>query len=228
MTRDTEQMYCVIRLTSAAALTVLLSTGTFAETPAVPGPATASSETVVAKVPLDYATLTHTISIEMLRAGSHDPSGTNDYFFTVTLYGVLNTSEQRNLDFAASKKVVVERGNFGDTHIDSLDVWKPDAKLKNYKEFKIEGNAIRELAANAMTEFKVQESDIAVMVEIAMFEKNKRFIFLGDDTPIAKTSYHPIPATKFDLPLRTNQTLTITDDKGTYVKFLIKYEAAKI
>jgi hypothetical protein len=173
--------------------------------------------------PLDYTTLTATIGIDSLRAGSHDPSGSNDYYFTVKVYALHNTAEERNLPFEKRKTLTVDLGTFGDTKIDALAIWKPDEKLKNFKEQKIDGNTLRELAARAMQEFGAQEPEIAVLVEIAMFERNKRFFFFGEDTAVAKTSFYPIPPTKFDAPLRTNQTLVITDDKGTQVKLTVTY-----
>src|SRR5689334_5809516 len=116
-----------------------------------PAPAKSTAE------PLDYTTITHTLSIDSLRAGSHSETGTNDYDFRVTMYGLLNSSEERNLPFDQRKKIPVELGSFGDTKIDSLAIWKPDEKAKDYKELKIDGNAVRELAAKTMSEFKVLE-----------------------------------------------------------------------
>ncbi len=188
----------------------------------------ASAEPAVRKdvnEPLDYSTLSHSLSIESLRAGSHDESGTNDYVFKATMFGLLNSSEERNLPFQQRKKVTVELGPFGDTKIESLAIWKPDEKAKDFKELKVDGNAVRELAAKTMGDFKVQEGDVAVMVEVAMFSKHKKlFFFFGDEQQIATASYYPIPTTKYDTPLRTNQLLTITDDKGTNVKIAVRYE----
>lgn len=174
--------------------------------------------------PLNYVTLTHKLAIDSLRAGSHDESGTNSYFFDVKMYALLNSPEERNAAFDARQKLVVELGAFGDTQIESLALWTPDEKLKNFKELKIDGNGLRELAARAMTEFKVPESSLAIMIEVVMYERAKKFIFFGDDTLVAKASYFPIPQTKFDKPLRANQSLSITDDKGTQVAVAVRYE----
>lgn len=202
----------------------LLSAGrALAQVPTTAPAAPVSSPDAAAKEPLDYVTLSHTLSIDSLRAGSHDASGSNDYFFTVVAFGLLNSAEERNMAFEARKKLTVELGTFGDTVIDSLAVWKPDEKLKNYKEFKIDGNVVRELAARTMKEFAVQEAEISVMVEVAMHERNKRFIFFGEDVAVAKVAYYPIPATKFDAPIRANQSLAITDNLGTLVKVSVKY-----
>ncbi len=192
-----------------------------ADKPAAAPAATAAKAT---DEPLDYTTITHSLSIDTLRAGSHSETGTNDYAFQVTMYGMLTSSEERNLPFEQRKKMPVELGSFGDTKIDSLVIWKPDEKAKDYKELKIDGNAVRELAAKTMSEFKVLEDEVAIMVEVKMFIKKKKFFFFGDDQELAKASYYPIPPTKFDTPLRTNQMLTISDDKGTSVKIAVRYE----
>jgi len=186
-------------------------------------PATATAQALVAES-LDYTTLSQLIFITSLRAGTHTESGKNHYYFAAVMYGLLNSPEERNSEFSKRKKLAVELGNFGDTKIDALAVWLPDEKAKNIKEFHIDGNAIRELAARTMTEFKVPEGAVAVQVEIAMFLHNKKFIFFGEDKLLAKTLYYPISQTKFDTPLRTNQTLTITDDFGTDVKLAIRYD----
>lgn len=190
-------------------------------------PAATPTTTIAAKTtpePLDYTTVTHTLSIDSLRAGNHSDTGTNEYTFTVTMYGLLNSSEERNLPFEQRQKIPIELGSFGDTKIDSLAIWKPDEKAKDYKEFKIDGNAVRELAAKTMGEFKVQEDAVAIMVDVSMFVKKKKLFFFGDDQQVAKASYYPIPPTKFDGPMRTNQVLTISDDKGTNVKIAVRYE----
>lgn len=203
-------------------LAALLSTLAMAADKA-PAPVAAASKTAEAE-PLDYTTMSHALNIDSLRAGSHSETGTNDYDFRVSMYGMLNSAEERNLPFEQRKKIPVELGTFGDTKIDSLAIWKPDEKAKDYKDLKIDGNQIRELAAKTMSEFKVQEDGVAIMVEVKLFIKKKKFFFFGDDQELAKASYYPIPPTKFDTPLRTNQVLTISDDKGTSVKIAVRYE----
>lgn len=173
--------------------------------------------------PLEYDLLGQTIAIDSLRSGNHDESGVNDYVFHGRVYGLLNSSEERNLAFEKRKKLEVDLGSFGATKIDALSTWKADEKTKDVKELTIEGNAVRELVARTMTELKVTEGDVAVMVELEMTEKNKRFFFLGEDTVVGKASYHIIAPTKFDVPARTNVALAITDDKGTLVKLTVRY-----
>jgi hypothetical protein len=86
----------------------------------------------------------------------------------------------------------------------------------------IAGDAIRKLAAQSMQEFKITEAEVAVMVEVKMFEKAKKYFFLGEDTLIAKTEYFPISQTKFEKT--TDTELTLQDDKGTNVILSIKYK----
>lgn len=171
--------------------------------------------------PLDYETLSHNISVNTLRAGSHDPSGTNDYYFVADMYSLVNSSEERNLEFLKRKKIKVELGSFGETSIESLKTWRFDGK-EGDKTLEVAGDAIRKLAAQSMQEFKILESEVAVMVEITMFEKAKKYYFFGEDTLIAKTEYFPISQTKYEKS--HDSELTLQDDKGTQVVLKIDYK----
>ena len=172
----------------------------------------------------DYDSLDHTLSIQTLRAGSHDPSGTNDYYFTANMYTLINSSDERNLEFDKRKKLPLDLGTFAETQLESLKVWKPEGKDNAGKSLIIAGDAIRKLAAQSMQEFKITEAEVAVMIEVKMFEKAKQYFFLGEDTLIAKTEYFPISQTKFEKTVDTE--LTLTDDKGTNVVLSVKYKPA--
>lgn len=176
--------------------------------------------------PRDYQQLIHTLQVSSLRAGNHDPSGVNDYYFVATMYGLLNSSEERNLPLDKRKQLVVDLGSFGDTQIEALKAWQHDDKAQNPKQLRIEGNAIRELTARTMTEFNVAEADVAVMVEVALWERAKRFVFFGEDYKVGKVDYFPVPQTTFEqaASLRVDTTLTISDDKGTLVKLAVTYD----
>lgn len=176
-------------------------------------------ETVALK---NYDTLTHTVSINSLRAGSHDPSGTNEYFFVANMYSLINSADERNIEFSARKKIHVELGKFAEMKIESLKSWKADEKTSAGMDLAIDGDAIRKLAAQSMQEFGVQETDIAVMVEITMFEKSKKYYFFGEDTLIAKTEYFPVSQTK--LENTADIDLVLQDIKGTNVLIKIKYK----
>jgi len=209
----------------ATAFLVLAALGCASHARAAATPAAASDAPAAtsAPEPINYALLTHTLAITSLRAGSHDPSGTENYEFEVKMYGLLNSSEERNLDFAKRKKVVVDLGRFGDTKIEALALWQEDPKTKEVKELKVDGDRIRELMARSMQEFKAREDELTAMIEVAMYVKHRKYFVLSDETLVAKASYYPIPPTKFDVPLRTDQTLTISDDKGTSVKLSVHY-----
>lgn len=182
-----------------------------------------ASLTALAENPLDYETLTHTLSVETLRAGSHDPNGTNDYYFAVAMYSLLNSADERNLEFDKRKKIKVDLGTFGETTLEALKSWKPEGQ-SNDKKFKIAGDAIRKIAAQSMQEFKVSEADLAVLVEIQMFEKAKKYYFFGDDTLITKTQYFPISQTKFEKA--ADADLTMQDDKGLHVNIKVHFQPA--
>lgn len=172
----------------------------------------------------NYETLSHTIAVNSLRAGSHDPSGTNDYYFVADMYSLINSSDERNMEFSARKKIPIELGKFAELSIESLKTWKADEKNAAGMELTVDGDAIRKLAAQSMQEFKVEESEIAVMVEIKMFEKAKQYFFFGEDTLIAKTEYFPVSQTKLEKPVDTE--LILQDTKGTHVVIKIKYKVA--
>lgn len=175
------------------------------------------------EAPLDYDTLTHSVTVDSFRGGSHDPSGMNDYYLTATMIGLLNTSEERNLPLEQRKRVEVPLGEFGATKLAALGFWRPDEKTHEVKELRVKGDQIRELAARVMRELGQKESGVAVMVDLALYEKAKRFFFFGADTLVARVTYYAIPPTKFDHPLRTNNNLTLTDDRGTQVQLSIRY-----
>ncbi len=174
--------------------------------------------------PIAYDTLSHRIIIESLRAGSHDPGGTNDYLFKVEMIALLNTAEERNLEAAQKKKKSVALGSFGETKLLSLARWDKDEKNPEAKSLKVDGDKIRELVAQTMQELKVREDDIMVQVTINMFVKQKKHYVLTEEIPVGETTYYPIPPTKFDAPLRVNQKLTITDPKSAVVKFSVNYD----
>jgi hypothetical protein len=173
--------------------------------------------------PLNYTKLTHMISIPTFRAGSHDDLGSSQYYFKVELIALVNTSEERNISMDKRKKNSVDLGTFGETQIESLAYWTEDEKKGDTKNLTIDGNTIREVAAKTMRIFKIPEEDLAVMVEITLFKKQKKFLFFGNDDKLASTIYYPIPPTKFDGQLRMNQNLIIKDEYGTMVKINIKY-----
>ena len=173
--------------------------------------------------PLDYQTLSHTLSIELFRAGSHDASGSNAYYFQATLIGLLNSSEERNLPLEKRKKIELDLGVFGDTNLDALSIWRPDEKNNDTKTIAIDGAKMRVLIARIMSEMKVPESDVAAMVTISLFEKEKQFGFFGKDQLIAQASFYPLPPPLFESLFRTNTMLQMQDAKGLDVKIAVRF-----
>ena len=203
------------QMIAALVLAAAVSAATPAATPATPPAA--------ADMPLDYQLLGHKLSLTLLRAGSHDESGKNEYRFKAAMHALLNSSEERNLPFEKRKKLTADIGEFGDTTLDALSAWKPDEKTHDVKELKVDGDKIRELVARAMKELKAKESDVAVMVELVLVQKGKKYFVLGEDHEIARASYYPIAPTKFDTPFRTNTALELKDEKGLDARVSVIY-----
>lgn len=188
-------------------------------------PARAQSPFAQPGEPLDYTLLNHKVSINLLRAGAHAPSGTNEYFFQGKMIAMLNTAEERNLALEKRKKLELDLGKFGDTNLEALAIWKPDEKAKDVKELTIEGPNIRELIAKTMQELAAGEPDICVLIEVALFEKRRKWLVLTEEQQLASASYYPVPPTIFDNSFRTNTVLNIKDAKGLEVKLQVQYES---
>jgi hypothetical protein len=160
---------------------------------------------------INYQNLDHNIRLTALRSGNHDDSGVNDYYFEVKIYGLQSTQEERKLEFAKRKKILVEGGRFGAIQIPVLSHWEKPEKAP---EITMKGEIFRELAAKAMKQFKVVESEIAILIEVELYEANKRFGLIGEDRHIGKTSYYLIPETFPHRPVTKDVSLSITDDLG--------------
>ncbi len=173
---------------------------------------------------VDYTKLDHRIFIDQLRAGSHDPSGTNHYYFVATMSALKNTKEDLQLEIDKRKRLPDEPSTFGSIQESSLVVWKPQGKPEESVFIDIPGDQMRLLVIRAMKEWKVREDEIAIHVEVAQFEKSKSFGFFGEDTLIGKANYYPIPATQFQAAARTNLKLNISDTFGAQTIIKVKYK----
>jgi len=174
--------------------------------------------------PVDYSLYNHEILVESLRSGNHDESGTNDYFFTAAVQAMVNSKEELKKEIVSRERITGEPAKFSELKLDVLSLFEADPKNPTSNSLKIVGNDIRVLVSQAMRKFNLLESEVAVMVEITMYEKEKFLGYFGEDKLIGKTSYFPIPPTKYQLGGRVNTKLSLLDDKGTDVRFKITYE----
>ena len=173
----------------------------------------------------DYTLFDHSILLDELRAGNHDESGTNQYYFKVTLVGLFNTFEEREKDLKSRQQFEEPMGEFADVSLTALSFLKLDKDTRQQEKFRmsINGNTLREMISHGMKSFGAKEDQIEIMTKIELWEKNKKFKFFGEDQLIGKTAYYPIPLTKLDVQGRTNLQLEIRDEKGTYVRFHVDY-----
>ncbi|MFW7377478.1 MAG: hypothetical protein ACOH5I_01560 [Oligoflexus sp.] len=172
---------------------------------------------------IDYSTLNHSITIESIRADNHDKSGENQYFFVVNVHALAVRSEDRRKSFAERAKVTKEMGRFGAATIKSLSFWRPEEERQ--PTLSINGDTIRKLISDAMREFQIPEQQVAVMTEIQMFEENKQFIFIGEDTLVGEVSYYIIPEVLPHRPILDNKKLEISDTLGAFVNLRLKFQA---
>jgi hypothetical protein len=182
------------------------------------------------QVLIDYETLTHELSIEALRSGNHDPSGENEYVFLVEAFGLTIQPENRNKTLEQRPKVTREAGSFGNVKLPSLSYWKPGEETDsagNQRLLAIDGTLIRELTSEAMRTFSLPEEKIAILIQITMFEKNKKFILLGEDLVVGKASYYVVPEKLPHVPDTKDKNLEIKDDKGTNVSIKVSFKATK-
>src|SRR5690606_3279253 len=121
------------------------------------------------------------------------------------------------------RRIISDSAEFGELKIEALLVKEkdPEAPIARYR---IEGDDIRKIIASAMLEFDVAENEIALMVEVAMYERGKYLWFFGSDELVGKVAYFPIPTSSYHLGGRTNVKLNIHDDKGTDVWIKVKYD----
>ena len=174
--------------------------------------------------PLDYTTLSHEINIEMLRAGTESGTKQTNYQFIVTGYGLINSPEEKSLDSTKRKKVTFELGRFGETKMDALAIWRADDKAKDFKQFHVDGKAIRDLVAKSMSELQIPENNVIIQIDISMIMKKKKYFLLPDEPVVATISYLPLSAL---VTTETQKSFVLTDDKGAYVKLSVNYKKEK-
>ena len=169
---------------------------------------------------IDYGQLDHTISVDTLRAGNHDESGVNTYFFTATLHAIAMTKDESEKDFNARLKKSEELDSFGEIEIAALAHL---TDTKQLSDLKVSGESIRILVSRAMRELKLAENQIAVSLVITMYENNKPFIVIGENTVVGEASYFIIPETLPHSAKIENQSLLIEDKLGAKARVAVTY-----
>lgn len=171
------------------------------------------------KTPLDYGQLDQRVSVASVRAGNHDPSGQNTYYFTVTPYAFVNDPSDRQKPMADRRHVTGVSQRLGDVHVAALGRWQGEKPL----EALLAGDEMRRLTAEAMRTFAVAEDKVALYVIVRLFAKAKRFYVFGEDLLVAENGYFVLGES---LPRRINRKgveLLLSDALGTYVPFQVVY-----
>ena len=174
---------------------------------------------------IEYSLLSHQISVTRLRAGNHDPEGNNEYYFRVIARGLVNRTDEKKKEMADRKHIVLDLGTFCRINLPSLSTWRPDEKKESI-EFKlgVEGTRLRALTAQMMTKYKVTEDEVAIQIQVQMWEKNRKYYFLESDQQVSTLEYFPVPYTPSNDKPRMDLDLTIKDELGTSVLVEIRYD----
>ena len=173
--------------------------------------------------PIDYQTLDLTLSLTALRAGNHDSTGINSYYFQTKLYGLPVLKEEIKKPFLERKKSENDLGKFAEIKIDSLKYWIPDKKPGG-TQLTITGDKIRAIVAETMRTQNVPENETSVLCVITMYEMNKKFGWLGNDTLVGEATFAIIPETLPHAARIENKTLNIQDKQGTFVEIKLEYK----
>ncbi|MDQ3235278.1 MAG: hypothetical protein M3Q07_26000, partial [Pseudobdellovibrionaceae bacterium] len=144
---------------------------------------------------IDYDKLDLTVSIKALRSGNQDPSGLNTYYFKLTAYALPILKEEVKKPFAERLKIEREVGLFGELEIKSLKNWVPDKKPNPLFAIALNGDLIREIAAETMRQYKVAEDGLSVICRIELFERSRKFGFWGDDQRVGDVTFPIFPET---------------------------------
>lgn len=176
--------------------------------------------------PIDYQTLDFAIHLKALRAGNHDESGMNQYFFQAKLFGLPILKEELKKPWAERLKSERTLGSFAELQIESLKYWMPEKKIGPKFSLTVSGDAMRALIAEVMSQFKVTEDRTAIYCIVTLYEKDKKFGFFGQDTKVGDVTYEIIPETLPRAPRTENKILNMQDDKGTFVDLSFEFKTA--
>lgn len=177
----------------------------------------------------DYSLMTHRVFVDSLRAGNHDKSGVNEYYFVYKMQTIRNTKDDATKELDKRPTIHHDPKIFGELKIPVLSQWQPASKNSEDELYlDIDGNEIRSAVSAAMREFNAKESEISITAVIEMWERNRILGYFGEDTKIGEVRYFPIPASEYHAAARTNLKLNLEDDKGTLVNIKVKYENPRI
>ena len=168
-----------------------------------------------------YEELNHKIILNKFRAGNHDTSGENKYFFKAYLKGLIDSPEEKKLNDEKKKNIKTEISQNWKLKLPSLSSWKKEDK--NPYELEIAGDTIRSLVAKMMTKFKRTEKEIAIRMHFELWQEKKKYFVLNDDKKIGAIDYFIIPFLSFEKIQKDNKDLFIYDDTGLAVKLHIQY-----
>lgn len=186
-----------------------------------------SSKKANNSLPPDYSVYGHTVYVDKLRAGNHDPDGINEYYFSLTIFAVSNTESEKKKNLENREHLKETVGTFADVKLTSLSQLEIDPKSAQKFTFAIDGDLIRTSVAKAMTRFGVLEKEILIYFQIELHEKSTKYYFLNEDVVLGTVRYFPLSEDK-DLPsLRPKGDLTIKDNNGLVVKINVEYESPK-
>ena len=178
----------------------------------------------------DYGTLDHSIFLKSLRAGNHDKNGNNEYYFQLTIIGMLDLESEHLLDFKDKQKIVQNYKDFGHLELPAFTNYLEDSKGKNLIKTQVKGDDIRELVRRVMNELKhnkdqsIPENLVGIMIRISLYEKEKRYFFLDNDSLVGELDYFPIPFSSFEKKLYEDSQLNLNDSKGLNVMLEVKYD----
>lgn len=188
------------------------------------GLASISSQAFAVDTPIDYQTLDFSLALTKLRAGNHDSSGTNQYYFLTKIYGLPVLKEEIKKPFADRKKQETDLGKFAELKIESLKYWIPEKKPGGTL-LTVTGDKVRSLVAETMRVDSVHEAETSVICIVTMYEMNKKFGWLGEDTKVGEASFEIIPESLPHGAKIENKVLSITDAQGTFVEIKLEYKA---
>ena len=184
---------------------------------------------------VDYGQYSHKIELREMRAGIHDASGTNQYYFQVIAKAAPMKEEEKtdaigNVKPDAKKpeetakelpkEVTKDLGTFAAMKIEALAIWKKNKESPIQDSLEVTGDHLRHLVSLAMQTYQIPESKVNLWVDIVMYEKNSWFGLVGEDTKIHTFLYHPLRPSEKKLHYRNSN--------GTHVRFGLSYKSAEL